>query len=157
DLDTVPRCSEIELAHPRCPVVAPSKRAPIRWVRGVSLLDGRPAWVPAAMVFMKLAPLCATERFTLQISTGCAAHVSIDRVLVSGLSEVIERDAISLVWLQQLPLPRIELDDVPAWLDAYLAREARQAGGVETAFFDATTDLGVPTVYGVQRATHNSA
>src|SRR5262249_49118488 len=51
DLDTVPRCSEIELAHPRCPVVAPSKRAPIRWVRGVSLLDGRPAWVPAAMVF----------------------------------------------------------------------------------------------------------
>jgi len=155
DLDTIPRCSTSELAHPRCPIAAPSKRAPIRWVRGVSLLDGRPAWVPAVMVFMKLAPLSAAERITLQISTGCAAHISLEHALLSGLSEVIERDAISLVWLQQLPLPRIELDDVPEWLRAYLDRDARQSGGIETTFFDATTDLDVPTVYGVQRSPRN--
>lgn len=154
DLDTVPRCSETELSHSHCPVTAPDKHVPLRWVRGVSLFDGRPVWIPATMVFLKLAALSAGERFALPISTGCAAHVSFERALVSAIGEVIERDAISLVWLQQLELPRIELDVIPAWLEPYVELTAGHAG-VETMFFDATTDLGVPTVYGLQLAPHN--
>ncbi|HYE75737.1 MAG TPA: YcaO-like family protein, partial [Blastocatellia bacterium] len=65
DLDTVPRCSETELAHPRCIATAPNKKAPIRWVRGVSLFDGRAVWVPAIMVYLKLAPQSQGERFNL--------------------------------------------------------------------------------------------
>ena len=157
DLDTVPRCSETELAHPRCPLVAPDKRLPIRWVRGVSLFDARPVWLPAVMVYLKLSMLGVGERFTLPISTGCAAHGTLDRALLSGIGEVIERDAISLVWLQQMPLPRIELDATPDWLNGYLERQNRQAGGVETLLFDATTDLGIPTVYGLQISPSNQA
>lgn len=155
DLDSVPRCSDTELAHPRCPVNAPDTRLPLRWVRGVSLFDGRPVWIPAAMVYLKLAALSAGERFTLPISTGCAAHVSFERALLSAVAEVIERDAISLVWLQQLDLPRIELDVIPAWLEPYVGPSVGRASGVETLFFDATTDLGVPTVYGLQLAPNN--
>lgn len=155
DLDTLPRCSESELAHPRCPLVAPDKHAPIRWVRGLSLLDGRVIWVPAVMVFLHFPFLSQGERMWLPISTGCAAHTSLERALLGAIGEVLERDAISLIWLQQLQLPRIEFDVVPAWLQAYLDQNERARSGVEHLFFDATTDMGVPTVYSLQLSPRN--
>lgn len=155
DLDTVPRCSEAELAHPRCLLRAPDKNAPIRWMRGVSLSDGRAIWVPAIMVYLKMATLSAGERFVLPISTGCATHVTLEKALLGGLCEVIERDSISLTWLQQLPLPRLELDALPGWAQEYVERNARSKNGVETLFFDATTELGVPTIYALQVAPNN--
>ena len=136
DLDTVPKCSDDEYSHPSCPVVRPDKHAPIRWVRGVSLHDGRATWIPAVLSFLNLPALTAAERFCLPISTGCAAHVSVEQALLSGLCEVIERDAVSLTWLQRLALPRIVAD-------------------ASEHFFDATTDLGVPTLYCVQVAPHS--
>jgi ribosomal protein S12 methylthiotransferase accessory factor len=101
--------------------------------------------------------MSAGERFVLPISTGCAAHVSLEKALLGGLCEVIERDAISLTWLQQLALPRLELDALPSWADEYVARNERHQHDVETLFFDATTELGVPTIYALQIAPHNEA
>ena len=156
DLDTLPQCSATELANPRCPILAPDKRAPMRWVRGISLTDSRPVWIPAILVYLHLSPLSAGERITLPISTGCAAHVTLEQALIGGLCEVIERDAISLVWLQQLSLPRIELDEVPAWLEGFAARN-EASRDVTQMFFDATSELGVPTVYSLQLSPGNDA
>jgi ribosomal protein S12 methylthiotransferase accessory factor len=154
DLDTVARCSETELQHPRCPLETPDKDKPIRWVHGVSLTDGRLVWIPAVMVYLHLPALSPGERFWLPISTGCAAHTTIERALVNAVCEVIERDAISLTWLGRLPLPRIEMDSAPGYLRSYLEVNARGVG-VRQHFFDATTGIGVPTVYSVQTAPHN--
>ncbi len=156
DLDTVARCSAEELRNPHCPIVLPSKDSPIRWVRGISLSDGRLVWIPAIMVYLHLPALSRGERFWLPISTGCAAHTTIERALVSAICEVIERDAIALTWLAQLPLPRIELNEVPSWLRPYLDRNSRSAG-VQQHFFDATTDIGIPTVYSIQTAPYNES
>jgi ribosomal protein S12 methylthiotransferase accessory factor len=68
---------------------------------------------------------------------------------VTALCEIVERDALSLLWLQQLPVPRLELDRVPSELGPYL--EPRGDGRARV-FFDATTDLGVPTIYGLDLA-----
>lgn len=154
DLDTVPRCSDAELRHPRCPLQRPDKNLPMRWIRGISMRDGRPVWIPAVMVYLHLPLASAGERFWLPISTGCAAHVNVERALTSAICEVIERDAVSLTWLQRLPLPRIELDRIPELLRPYVERNQR-AAGMEMQFFDATSDLCVPTVYSVQLAPHN--
>jgi len=155
DLHLVPRCSERELEHPRCPLVAPDPSAPIRWVRGVDLHNGRPRWVPAQLVYLHLPFLSRGERFTLPISTGCAAHTNLAAALRNAICEVIERDALSLTWLQMLPLPRLELDRVPEELAAVLARCADTDAQIH--LFDATTDLGVPTVYGLETATANGS
>lgn len=155
DLDTVPRCSEAELAHSRCLLRPADMNAPIRWVRGISLFDGRPVWIPAVMVYLKTGAMSVGERFVLPISTGCGAHVTAEQALLAGVNEVIERDAISLVWLQQLALPRIELDVVPAWVQPFIEREARSRNSMETLLFDATTDVGVPTIYSLHIAPHN--
>jgi ribosomal protein S12 methylthiotransferase accessory factor len=107
------------------------------------------------MVYLHFQPVTAGERMSVPISTGCAAHSSLERALLSATCEVIERDAIALTWLQKLALPRIELDLVPAWLEPYVRRNESH-GDFEQIFFDATSDIGVPTVYSLQLTPHHA-
>ncbi|MEU6738734.1 YcaO-like family protein [Streptosporangium sandarakinum] len=153
DLGTVPRCSPRELAHPKSIVTAPDPAGPMRWTRGWSLTGNRPVWVPAVMVWMHIRAKSAAERLTMPISTGCAAHSDLASALVGAICEVVERDAIALTWLQRIPWPRIELDEIPGRLAPYVERH--RAGHVRTHFYDATTDLGVPTVYSIDLTPDN--
>jgi ribosomal protein S12 methylthiotransferase accessory factor len=150
DLDTVPRCSARELAHPRCPLVLPDKGAVRRWVRGLSLLDGRLVYLPLVMVYLFSGYSTPSERIAFQISTGCAAHESFDRALIGAIFEIFERDSVSLTWLQRLRLTRIEVDDPPPVLAPLWEHYQASSKELEYFFFDATTDIGVPTVYGLQ-------
>lgn len=156
DLDTLPRCSPTERSHPKCPLVLPDRTAQIRWVKGLSILDGRVVFIPAVMVYSHVGYAVPEERFWLPISTGCAAHSSYESALLSGIYEVAERDAISLTWLQRLPLPRIDIDYIPLPLAPYWERYMKASSDLEYLFFDATTDLNIPTVYGLQIAPHNN-
>jgi ribosomal protein S12 methylthiotransferase accessory factor len=136
DLDTLPRCSAAELAHPDCPVRSASRRAPIRWVRGVSLTRHTPVWVPASLTYLLPSP-DPNERFTLPISTGCAAHRTYVEAVRSALCEVIERDALTLTWLLRRPLRRLEIDASGPELRA--ARDLGFSRVGEVHLFDATT------------------
>lgn len=150
DLDSVPRCSKFELSNSRCPLVTPDKKADIRWIRGASLHNGGSIYLPAVMVYLIPSFSCQAERFWFPITTGCAAHTSYESAVLRAILEVIERDALSIVWLQKLSLPRIEIDSVPHQLAPYWERYQRGSKDLEYVFFDATTDLGVPTIYGLQ-------
>ena len=148
DLGRIPRCSADEYADPLCPLHPPALDAPIRWVPGVSLIDGRQRLVPAIMTHLHLKPWPA-ERFWLPISTGVAAHTRLDAAINAAICESIERDALALAWLLRLPLPRIDVPDaVEEPLATLLARLAQS--NVRHQAFDATTDLRVPTVLAVQ-------
>jgi ribosomal protein S12 methylthiotransferase accessory factor len=155
DLDTIPRCSDRELAHPKCSLRCPDKKAPIRWIRGLSLLDGRPVFLPVVMVHLHAGFINPQERFWFPISTGCAGHISFERALLSAVLEIIERDALSVLWLQKLALPRIEVDVIPASLAPYWERYQASSEELEYYLFNATTDLGVPVIYGLQRSPAN--
>jgi ribosomal protein S12 methylthiotransferase accessory factor len=148
DLDTIPRCSKRELADPKCTYVAPDKSKPIRWVKGYSLTDKCERLVPGVMSHLYLNPT-KDEKFWQMISTGVAAHVTLEAALTGAICEVIERDAIAISWLAKLPLAKIELPPVvPATLGPNL--NVLNQGMVKHHFFDATSDVGVPTVYAVQ-------
>ncbi len=95
------------------------------------------------------------ERFWLPISTGCAAHTSYEKALVNAICEVIERDAISITWYQQLPLPHIVFDQSPDQeMDEFLNRTNKN-GNIIQYIFNGTTDLGIPTIYSLQLSPHN--
>ena len=148
DLETVPRCSEREYADPACPLRRPDPTAPIRWVRGYSLIDRCERYVPAVMTHLYVHPR-AGEHFWQSITTGIAAHTSLVTALISAVCEMIERDAIALTWLARLPLARIEFESpLPSELATNHERLARSL--IRQYFFDATTDLGIPTIYSVQ-------
>jgi len=131
-------------------VVAPDRAAPIRWVRGVSLTRRALCWVPAVLTYLHIPAETPAERFTLPISTGCAAHRTFAAAVRNAVCEVVERDAISLTWLQRLALPRLTLHDAGADLARVLQLAADRDS--EIHLFDATTDVGIPTVYGLDVA-----
>jgi ribosomal protein S12 methylthiotransferase accessory factor len=122
-------------------------------VRGLELTTGQPIWVPAVMAAYRISTISDAERFTYRISTGFSIHTDPVEAVVGGICEIIERDAVALTWLQRLPLPRLDrqvrsatLEDLMAWGDQHF---------VQIHLFDATTDLGVPTVYALYVAAHD--
>lgn len=148
DLDRIARCSKAELEQPGCPYIAPDKSLPIRWARGWSLTQRCEKWVPAVMTHLYARP-SRNERFWQEISTGVAAHLSLESAILSALCEVIERDAIAILWLARLALPRIVIDrPAPPALGPHL--DALDRSLIDQSFFDATSDLQVPTVYSIQ-------
>lgn len=145
-----PRCSAAEYDHPRCSVGPFDRTAKIRWVRGYDLVGRRTLWVPAVMASYATIPESPAEQFNFQVSTGYAVHTDAVEAAVRGICEVIERDIIAVLWLQRLPLPRLGADvdsevvsEVTEWLERRFTR---------IHLFDATSDLGVPTVYAVAAA-----
>jgi len=148
DLDSLPKCSARELADPKCPVRSPDKSLPIRWIKGYSLTRRRPVYIPRVLVHLYVSPWKG-ENFSYPVSTGAAAHTSLPKALVTAIAEVVERDAIALTWLARLRLPRVEVPrPVPARHRVKFERMRRSL--LDAHFFDATTDVGLPTIYSVQ-------
>ncbi|MFV0129400.1 YcaO-like family protein [Streptomyces sp. HMX112] len=147
-----PRCSPTELASDDCGLTEYDPSVPIRWVRAWSLTRRVPVLVPAISVYLHMPYHSTSEQFTRGITTGAAVHSDVRAAVLNGLLEVVERDAIALVWLQRLRLPELVVD--PARLDP-VVREYHRAGtstDLRVRLFDATTDLGVPVIYAVQLA-----
>lgn len=148
-----PRCSVDEYACVDCPVVEPDAREPILWVRGVDLtVGGASVWVPAGMVFLTME----AGRGPFVTSTcGCAVYPNLAGALRRALCEVIERDAASVAWLQQLPLPPLNEQWVGPRSRRLLTDMRRR--DLCVYLFDATTDLGVPVVYGLDVVDEDEA
>jgi ribosomal protein S12 methylthiotransferase accessory factor len=148
-----PRCSTAEIDHEDCPVVPFDTKASIRWVRGMDLVRRTSIWVPATMANYGTERATRAEYFTFPISTGYAVHTDPVEAVVRGILEVAERDSIALLWLQKLPLPRLSpavhtdaVDDLIAWFGRRFMR---------VYLLDATSDLGIPTVFCVVAADHD--
>ncbi|MCF2125865.1 YcaO-like family protein [Strepomyces sp. STD 3.1] len=145
EVERFPRCSDAEYAHPQCPVIPFEPEAAIRWTSGLDLISRQHVWVPAVSACYGLANPLPAELFTPRISTGFAVHTDPLEAVVRGVLEVIERDANAVLWLQQLPLPILD----PAGLDHQVMQlvEWGRVRFMQVHLFDATSDLGVPTVY----------
>ncbi len=145
-----PVCSAHEFAQDDCGLVPYDPAVPIRWVRAWSLTRRRPTLVPAIAVYLHMTPQSPSERFTRGITTGAAVHSDIRDAVLGGLLEVVERDALTLAWLQRLRLPQIAVDPEllePSARACYTAGTRRH---LDVRLFDATTDFGIPVVYAVQ-------
>jgi ribosomal protein S12 methylthiotransferase accessory factor len=119
--------------------------APLSWVAGTSLVDGRERLLPAARVYTPYKAPRHAELIMQSTSTGAACHVDRDHAILSALYECIERDAFTIAWLNRLALPEISLADVrDDQLDH--ARRLLADRGLEPVLLDATSDLACPTV-----------
>lgn len=150
--DRWPRCSPAELADPRSGLVPTDPDGPMRWVRGWSFTRNRPVYVPAMQVWLKNPVESQAERYVHPVSTGCAAHSDPAAAVVNGILEIVERDAIALTWLQRLRLPRLEFDPAELAPEFRAFVERGSSERLRTRLYDATTDLGIPVIYGVQLA-----
>lgn len=145
DIMTLPTIGEAEMAGGTTVLTRPHLDHPLRWIRGVDLHTREPAWVPLICTYLFVPPVALGERIWNPISTGCATHTSVEAALLAGLLECIERESIAVLWLQKLSLPVIDTATLPQAAVSYVRDFERH--GAMVSLIDATTDLGVPTVY----------
>lgn len=120
-------------------------QTPMRWVRGKSLTRGCDVYVPAQYVFLPFDPLPSEPVLLYHASTGSACGPSFAVAALSGLCEVIERDAFMIHWLCRIPAPKVDLSS-----DGRLWREFQShydRPGITYHMWDYTTDIGVPIYF----------
>lgn len=117
----------------------------IRWIEVDELTEGVKSAVPVLAGFLGIRPKRSKERVIEQISTGMACHGTREAAIVSGLSEIIERDAFVGMWLRRLSPPRVSLDTVRT-ASPTLSKMITELGRTtfSLALNDITSDLGVP-------------
>lgn len=123
---------------------------PIPWLPGRDLATGEELMVPAELV--ELDSTCAADPgrgcFVLS-SSGLASGRTPGQAALHALFELVERDAVTL-WRLRDPFAkaasRLDLESVREPSTRALIRRLRAAGMLLGAW-DATSDLGVPTVF----------
>jgi ribosomal protein S12 methylthiotransferase accessory factor len=108
-------------AHPGFPF-RPLKRSTVcRWVRCRVAGSGEACWAPEGLVFLQ-----SDAPFTPGLSTGLACGRAADPVLLRGLQEVIERDALIGAWWGRYPLTEHAMNEVFSLLDPVLPARLRR-------------------------------
>ncbi len=115
--------------------------AEIPWVEGWDLMNDEAIFVPASAVFH---PLPKEYHQLMRTNTnGLASGNELEEAVFHGLSEVVERDAWSLVEATRNTGPQVT--DVNNGLAAELLEKFASAE-VEVRIKDITSDVGVPTI-----------
>jgi ribosomal protein S12 methylthiotransferase accessory factor len=114
------------------------------WCEGYDLVSNRTLWVPAYAVFHPLPPQyrgpCRTN------TNGLASGNTTEEAIFHALSEVIERDAWSLVEATRDTGPVVSEIDDPVIRDMQKKFSDAQ---VEVTVRDITSDIGIPTIAAV--------
>ena len=129
---------------PRLKSVSVSRGERLRWIEGIDLMDGNPAWVPFDLVQSDF-----TVRYRgpfYRSSNGLASGNHLLEAQCAALCEVIERDATALfnamgAWeraARRIPVEGVRHADCHALLRRLKER------GMSVALWNATSDIGVP-------------
>lgn len=122
-----------------------------QWIRGRELTASQDIWIP-----LQLASFSGFERSAQMgepilrplVSTGAAAHRTLEEALVNGILELIERDAFMITWLNTLSPARIRKGSITNEnLRTILQRFERY--GLEVSLLHIPTDFAVNIVLAV--------
>jgi ribosomal protein S12 methylthiotransferase accessory factor len=140
--------SEAQYGEPRFPFRRFSPETLVSWVDGFALPGGEAVYLPAQLVFMPWRCWASGEEpIGHATSSGLACGATLEEAVLTGLLELVERDAFMLVWHNRLSLPLLEwnLDPELARLDGrYFAPT-----GVWYSAVDLSVFFGIPVVLGV--------
>lgn len=100
-----------QYAEPGFPFIPLTPETPCRWVCCREATTGTPVWIPEEMVFL-MPRRGACQRHLAGFSTGLSCGQPSDPVLLRGVQEVIERDALVGGWWGSYPLEEWPADAV---------------------------------------------
>jgi ribosomal protein S12 methylthiotransferase accessory factor len=108
-----------QYAQPGFPFAPFTDATVCRWTCFRQALTGEPCWVPEELAYLYPRP-GEVHRICPAISTGLSCGRAGDPVLLRGLQEVIERDALVGAWWERYPLEEWPAGEVFATLDPAL-------------------------------------
>ena len=115
------------------------------FVEGFSLADGRPAYLPAQLVYLHYGR--SDPPIGYPTSNGLACGPTLAEAVLAALLEVVERDAMMLVWANRLSLPRLSWVDDPTI--GALDGQAFAPTGLGYTAIDTSAFFGIPAAIGV--------
>ncbi len=83
----------------------------VAWINGVDVCDGSTVALPASLSYLVFPPPRMEDYFAPSTSNGLAAGATLADAALSGLCEVMERDAMLITWMNRLPAVELKLDD----------------------------------------------
>ena len=139
--------SERQYNSPKFPYKPFTEDSAISWTWGYSLQKRRPVLVPACLTYLPFTFDRGREEthITGTTSTGLACGNSLEEAILSGIGEVVERDALCCFWMNQLPVPHVEIDKDCSIYDLF--KEKLERPGLKYYVCDVTTDLGIPVFF----------
>lgn len=142
--------SAAQHARPGFPYTPFGPRTTVAWVEAFALPDLEPALVPAQLVYLAWEPREGEQRIGHATSSGLACHATPEEALLSGLLELLERDAFMITWKARLSLPRLcwEADGRLGAFEGFCLRPT----GLSIAAVDLSEFWNVPCVLGVVRS-----
>jgi len=104
-----------------------------------------PCWLPAQCVYLSAGTACGERPITVCTSTGLATAETLEKALLAGLCEIIERDAFVIAWQNSLSAPRVDIHAAELqWLRDVL-EERLLWPRIQYEIGDLTADAAVPT------------
>lgn len=132
----------VQYSSPNFPFVPFTENTEIYFYPCWDLTYNRKIFYPACLIFMPFS--LERNKIGYSTSTGMAGHYNFYKAILTGLYEIIERDAFVITWFQELDIPKIVMSDsikkyihkfFPSYFDFHL--------------FDITLDIDIPTVWGI--------
>lgn len=125
-----------------------NENALFRWISVRNLATNEEILAPAQFVFWTYCRHHAdyTEpRLTEPNTNGAGAYFTREGAVLSGLYELIQRDAFFLYWFNSLSPKKIDLATITNPRLAPLLEQAKRLR-IEVVFLDITSDFGIPAV-----------
>lgn len=95
--------SEEQYATDKFPYNIFSENTKVNWSKSINLMNGVEEYVPLSLVKLPYRSVKSEERISPAISTGLALGNSKEAAILSGIFEVVERDAFTVSWFLKLP------------------------------------------------------
>ncbi|MFZ5822893.1 MAG: YcaO-like family protein [Bacillota bacterium] len=146
--------SPAQYASPGFPFSPLSETTPIRWRQAVSLRSGEPVWYPAGLTHVPYVWHEVETPFAPSLTTGMALGATPLEAALTGLCEVVERDAFMITWWNRLSGREITVD--PSSPLGQIMAEHFTVPGLSFRLFDITTDAGLPVVLCVALEERNT-
>ena len=117
------------------------------WTKGRSLFTNKDVLIPAQLIFWNYnhAHQGWREPILLESNTnGAGGHYSLNRAILSGFYELIQRDGLFIYWLNNQSPPQISIKNIDEQLLKDLLDECRRLD-FEIRFYNTTTEINIPS------------
>ncbi|MEK7085070.1 MAG: YcaO-like family protein [Patescibacteria group bacterium] len=118
------------------------EHAPLQWVEGRGLFTGAKGLLPAGFVFWNYHPLPKEPSLVEANTNGAGGMFTLEGALLSGIRELIQRDAFLIFWLNTIAPPRVEQSSLEG--NARVVADQLYRYRFDFEILDITTDLELP-------------
>lgn len=117
------------------------------WVKGIELIKNKEVLVCASAIFYGSKQSRQYPMLAFESSNGCAVGSTYDEAILSGILEVIERDAFLYSWYKRASLPDITERMLSSADIETIYTKFKLFSDVDVHFYDAASEHGIPSVF----------